>query len=334
MSLFIVNEEGFRDVTLPAYEYSALDDSLEEQRFLILHPCAGDKADPANHVVCDFDVQPLSAAEPFIAVKNARGYRKLQEVIAVDGKSLLISAALERFLRHYRREDQPVRLWLRYICLHEADQHERERYWTRPFVESMYERATEVVDMKEFNAGLMEQGVIERAIDSRFKEWTKNWEGEHELGKTPLPSVFPIKLGLRPSKEAPTDTYEYVPLDMVADEIRVLILVPAEDPEAPLVMHIAHCPIHGEVKFHALSYTWGDPQPLSEVTVNGLRMTIRQNLEKALRALRLPKNETVWWIDAICSRSYVFRIISDNDLAFCETCLRSSHSTIPTPSNS
>lgn len=108
MSLFTVNEEGFREATLPAYEYSPLQDDLEEQQFLILHPCSGDKADPANHVKCDFDVRPLSSAEPFIAVKNARGYRKLQEPIELDGKSLLVSAALERFLRHYRRSDQPV----------------------------------------------------------------------------------------------------------------------------------------------------------------------------------------------------------------------------------
>jgi hypothetical protein len=133
MSLFTVNEEGFREATLPAYEYSPLQDDLEEQRFLILHPCSGDKADPANHVKCDFDVRPLSSAEPYIAVKNARGYRKLQEPIELDGKSLLVSAALERFLRHYRRS------WVRYICLHEQDDHERERYWNRPFMESMYE---------------------------------------------------------------------------------------------------------------------------------------------------------------------------------------------------
>jgi Heterokaryon incompatibility protein (HET) len=123
MSLFTVNEEGFREATLPAYEYSPLKDDL------ILHPCSGDKADPANHVKCDFNVRPLSSAEPYIAVKNARGYRKLQELIELDGKSLLVSAALERFLRHYRRSDQPVRLWVRYICLHKPDDHERERYW-------------------------------------------------------------------------------------------------------------------------------------------------------------------------------------------------------------
>jgi hypothetical protein len=70
-----------------------------------------------------------------------------------------------------------------------------------------------------------------------------------------LPSVFPINLGQRPSNEAPTGRYEYVPLDMVADEIRLLVLMPAEDPSAPLVMRMAHCPMHCEVNYHALSYT-------------------------------------------------------------------------------
>lgn len=91
---------------------------------------------------------------------------------------------------------------------------------------------------------------------------------------------------------------------MVADEIRMLVLMPAEDPSAPLVMRMAHCPMHCEVNYYALSYTWGDPQPLSEVIVNGPRMTVRQNLEKALRALRLPKNEAVWWIDAVCINQF------------------------------
>jgi hypothetical protein len=78
---------------------------------------------------------------------------------------------------------------------------------------------------------------------------------------------LPINLGQRPSNEAPTYRYEYVPLDMVADEIRMLVLMPAEDPSAPLVMRMAHCPMHCEVNYHALSYTWGDPQPLSKVII-------------------------------------------------------------------
>jgi hypothetical protein len=74
--------------------------------------------------------------------------------------------------------------------------------------------------MKDFIAGLMERGLIERVIDSRFLKWTKGWEGEQGRRSMQLPSVFPINLGQRPSNEAPTDRYEYVPLDRVADEIR------------------------------------------------------------------------------------------------------------------
>jgi hypothetical protein len=33
-------------------------------------------------------------------------------------------------------------------------------------------------------------------------------------------------------------------------------------------------------------------------------MTVPQNLEKALRALRLPKNEAVWWINAVCINQF------------------------------
>jgi hypothetical protein len=83
-----------------------------------------------------------------------------------------------------------VRLWVRYICLHEPDDHERERYWNHPFMESIYEKSTSVVDMKDFIAGLLERGLIERVIDSRFLEWTKDWEGEQGRRSMQLPSVF------------------------------------------------------------------------------------------------------------------------------------------------
>ncbi|KAL8943102.1 MAG: hypothetical protein Q9216_001302 [Gyalolechia sp. 2 TL-2023] len=53
----------------------------------------------------------------------------------------------------------------------------------------------------------------------------------------------------------------------------------------------------------ALSYTWGDPSKLREISVNGRPLLITENLEACLRVLR-SKNYTRhgwrFWIDAIC----------------------------------
>ena len=55
--------------------------------------------------------------------------------------------------------------------------------------------------------------------------------------------------------------------------------------------------------FLALSYTWGDPNTVREILVNGQPLPITQNLEACLRALRRKqyvKNGWKFWIDAIC----------------------------------
>ncbi|KAL9035093.1 MAG: hypothetical protein Q9180_005041 [Flavoplaca navasiana] len=53
----------------------------------------------------------------------------------------------------------------------------------------------------------------------------------------------------------------------------------------------------------ALSYTWGDPSDLREITVNGQPLLVTGNLEACLRVLRSKKyTQHGWrfWIDAIC----------------------------------
>jgi hypothetical protein len=146
-----------------------LNPEVEEIRILILQPCSGDRNDPYNYVKCTFEVQPFASAEPFIATQIGRGYRLLQEVIEVDDRSLLIAIALEKFLRNLRNPDTPTRLWVRYLCVDQSNPDEMSKYWTRDFVNRIYDKAQSVMNMPAALHDLLQRGVIETSIDFRYK---------------------------------------------------------------------------------------------------------------------------------------------------------------------
>ncbi|KAL1856853.1 hypothetical protein Daus18300_010616 [Diaporthe australafricana] len=52
-------------------------------------------------------------------------------------------------------------------------------------------------------------------------------------------------------------------------------------------------------KYTAMSYTWGDPQQLAVILVNGKRMEVRRNCEYVLKQACWDKGR-YFWIDAIC----------------------------------
>ncbi|KAK5118767.1 hypothetical protein LTR85_007973 [Meristemomyces frigidus] len=161
----------------------------------------------------------------------------------------------------------------------------------------MYGLATQQVDMNAHVSHLVEQGVVEKTYDSRYHEWQKQWSEMPE--QAIVPTVSPIRLSKKCSNDTPTDMYEYSPLDMVADEIRVLVLTPSVDTSASVVCHVGHCPIHCEVTYMALSYSWGQDATPAEIVLNGQIKRIRKSLEDVLRALRRPDKVLSLWVDAI-----------------------------------
>jgi hypothetical protein len=226
-----------------------------EVRLLRLHPTDNS----ANHVRCDLSIFQLTELPSFIAIQNARGYRALNLAIEIDNQALVISAALERFLRYLRtRVKEPTYVWVRYACVQELDPQEQKTYWTREFSDLMYARASQIFDMHEINSRLIDNGYFETVHDSRYAEWNKDWYGRPD--KVVLPRVCPIRLGTQVRHEAPTVQYQYMPLDSVTSEIRVMCIMPAEDSAAPVVMHAAHCPIKCEVTYVALSCEYPPPQ--------------------------------------------------------------------------
>ena len=174
------------------------------------------------------------------SVQNAKGYRFLEVPIEVDGTGMIISAILKRFLKHYRATTkEPTRLWIRHICVDQHNthaRHERALFWTRDWSDNMYAMATEVIDMNASNADLVDRGIVQQVHDRRYAEWNK--ELFRRLDKITLPKVYPIRLGAvmkYPRLEAPVADYRYSPLDTVANEVRIVVLVPSADPLTPIV---------------------------------------------------------------------------------------------------
>jgi hypothetical protein len=247
-TLYIPADTDVERFTVPEYKYTPLNQEPREVRLLKLYPTNT----AAEHIRCDFETYPLAELPSFSAIKNARGYRKLQEAIEVNGQVLLITIALERFLRYLRLHiNKPTLLWVRYACVVESDPQEQAAYWTREFSDVMYAHASEVFDMHKINARLIEDGCLRIVVHSGGVNSKKEWYGAPE--QPVLPRICPIRLGTKVSIEAPEVDYQYMPLDMVCDEIRVMCIMPAKDATAPIVMHAAHCPIRSEVNFIALS---------------------------------------------------------------------------------
>ena len=83
-------------------------------------------------------------------------------------------------------------------------------------------------------------------------------------------------------------------------DIRLLTVLPVElsDSLSCTVQH--HSLDVVEATYEALSYSWGDPQPICPITLNGGIVKITRNLESALRHLRYTNKPRTLWIDAIC----------------------------------
>jgi hypothetical protein len=93
----------------------------------------------------------------------------------------------------------------------------------------------------------------------------------------------------------------YKPLDIGStnSSIRLATLQPASR-EATIRMTLAHAAFAKKPKYEALSYTWGEPDAVKDIELNGSCVPIRENLWSALVSLRDAREERVLWIDAIC----------------------------------
>ncbi|KAK0701715.1 heterokaryon incompatibility protein-domain-containing protein [Lasiosphaeria miniovina] len=93
----------------------------------------------------------------------------------------------------------------------------------------------------------------------------------------------------------------YSPLASENSEFRLLHLGPGP-PDSPVKASLTTHPLlDGSAPvYDALSYVWGEPRFTSVIHINGSAFFVTKHLAKCLSALRLPDQERLIWIDAIC----------------------------------
>lgn len=102
------------------------------------------------------------------------------------------------------------------------------------------------------------------------------------------------------------NNYEYRPLDPEAHEIRILKVQRSSDESAPITLELRHASLDDKPPFNALSYTWGDETPMTQIAIrDGVTqgfVSVRRNLFEFLKEARQSTGEwsSEWvWIDQI-----------------------------------
>ena len=104
----------------------------------------------------------------------------------------------------------------------------------------------------------------------------------------------------------PTQTVTYPALDRSTQSIRLIEILPGNSPQISCKFHVHQLDANAAYPpFTALSYTWGPPDPASEIliTINGQSFLARKNLWCALSSYRKKMKEGTFrgllWIDAL-----------------------------------
>lgn len=95
--------------------------------------------------------------------------------------------------------------------------------------------------------------------------------------------------------------FQYEALNLERPSIRILQLYKGLGPEISGCMHHA-CFDDREIliPYEALSYTWGSLDLTHYINIQGRRLRITSNLYVALQHLRLPDQDRILWVDAVC----------------------------------
>ncbi|KAF7548499.1 hypothetical protein G7Z17_g7002 [Cylindrodendrum hubeiense] len=74
----------------------------------------------------------------------------------------------------------------------------------------------------------------------------------------------------------------------------------AANGELPLRGSLLEASLDNHPEYFALSYTWGDPDPCSEIDIDGKTLKITANCASALRRMLRGKLSRTIWVDSIC----------------------------------
>ncbi|KAJ8132135.1 hypothetical protein O1611_g1485 [Lasiodiplodia mahajangana] len=81
--------------------------------------------------------------------------------------------------------------------------------------------------------------------------------------------------------------------------IRTLELLPGKANDE-IVCKLATMELNDNSQLEALSYTWGDPDKVTEITIGQSKCQVTVNLSHALRHLRFLSTPRILWVDAVC----------------------------------
>ncbi|KAI0517931.1 heterokaryon incompatibility protein-domain-containing protein [Xylaria bambusicola] len=95
----------------------------------------------------------------------------------------------------------------------------------------------------------------------------------------------------------PSELYAACPVGK--DLIRTLELLPGKGDDE-IICNIKPEKLDGNAQFEALSYTWGDLNQVTEITIGRSKCQVTTNLSNALRHLRSPDMPRILWVDAVC----------------------------------
>ncbi|KAH6956195.1 heterokaryon incompatibility protein-domain-containing protein [Fusarium avenaceum] len=107
-----------------------------------------------------------------------------------------------------------------------------------------------------------------------------------------------VEIDSRSPPQASLSVYKSLSQDQ--DCMRLLQIHSAAKKDDPIACNLNEVTFGERPKFDALSYMWGSSQVERSITLNGVLVSIRQNLWDALYYLREQAPGTSYWIDAIC----------------------------------
>ena len=93
--------------------------------------------------------------------------------------------------------------------------------------------------------------------------------------------------------------FPYKPFDTTVDSIRLLRLG-GNFSSGEASYELIHTTFASKPKYEALSYTWGPPEPVETITINGYEVRVRESLYWALVNLRRGVTQRLSWVDEIC----------------------------------
>ncbi|KAN0110935.1 Heterokaryon incompatibility protein (HET) domain containing protein [Hyaloscypha variabilis] len=106
------------------YEYKPLDPSQREFRLLHILPendATSEDESSTDPVRCTVSHASLDSAPPYDALSYTWGDPSTQTTIVVDGADFLATPNFEAGLRHLRKKDEIVTLWVDALCINQSD---------------------------------------------------------------------------------------------------------------------------------------------------------------------------------------------------------------------